>query len=120
MENLKFSYKPSPAFAQLAQEKTATEIWTFLCQGENVVRAETATFLKKPALEALGPVLQCRFDVFNEELVEKSVFDAHKKLAGNMMRQIMEHLGYEIDKTGVQVVNKTIFKTATRYVKRSE
>jgi hypothetical protein len=117
MQNLELTYQPSPAFAQLAQEKTAIKIWEFLCEGDNIIRAETATLLKKPALEALGPILHSSFDVFNEELVEKSVFDAHKKIAGNMMRQIMEHLGYVIDKTGVQVVNKTIFKTATRYKK---
>ena len=119
MDRLELLYKPSPAFIQLSQEETAIELWRFLCKKDNIIRVETASFLKKPALEALGPVLYKNFNVFNEELVEKSVFDAYKKLAGNMMRQIMEHLGYKIDKTGVQVVNKTIFKTATRYIKQS-
>lgn len=117
MKNIELTYQPSPALTQVAQEETAIKIWRFLCEGDNIIRAETATFLKKPALEALGPILHSSFDVFNENLVDKSVFDTHKKLSGSMMRQIMEHLGYVIDKTGVQVVNQTIFKTATRYKK---
>lgn len=117
MENLELTYKPSPTFVQLSQESTAVALWEFLCLGDNLIRAETATFLRKPALEALGPVLFESFDVFKEEKTDKSTFDKYKQLAGNMVRQIMEAKGYQLEKTGVQVVNKTIFKTAARYVK---
>lgn len=117
MGKLELTYKPSPTFVQLSQESTAVELWAFLCRGDNLVRAETATFLRKPVLEALGPVLLESFDVFNEKITDKSIFDKYKQLAGNMVRQIMEAKGYQLEKTGVQVVNKTIFKTAARYVK---
>lgn len=115
MENL--TYKPSPNFTQLSKEPTAKELWQFLCGRESLIRAETATFLRKPVLEALGPVLQETFEIFDEGKTDKATFDKYKQLAGSMVRQIMEAQGYKLEKTGVQVVNYTIFKTAARYVK---
>lgn len=37
------------------------EIWDFLADPENLIRMETATYLSRPAIEPLSPLLHERF-----------------------------------------------------------
>ncbi|MCL1095856.1 hypothetical protein [Shewanella kaireitica] len=115
MNKLDINYLPSPALTQLAKTPEAEELWKFLCSPENQIRMETATFLRKPALEPLSPHLRESFDFFRVESADKATFDRYKQLAGSMTKQVMAALGYEHEKGSVTVQRGDVFKTASRY-----
>ncbi len=115
MNKLNINYVPSSAFNQLAKTSEAEALWEFLCSQESQVRMETATFLRKPALEPLSPYLRESFDVFRVESADKATFDRYKQLAGSMTKQVMAALGYEHEKDSVTVLRGDVFKTASRY-----
>ncbi|QYJ74609.1 hypothetical protein [Shewanella sp. FJAT-52076] len=117
MDSLDIDYKPSPALNALSQTEEGRALWKYLCSPESLIRMETATYLRKPALEPFSPHLRNRFDFFRSEVTEKQLFDRYKQLAGSMARQIMEALGYEHEKDGVNVITGEVFKTASRYKK---
>ncbi|CAM3429042.1 hypothetical protein [Shewanella pealeana] len=116
MNNLDIHYTPSPALTQLAKTFEAELLWDFLCSPENQIRMETATFLRKPALEPLSPYLREKFEFFRVESADKATFDRFKQLAGSMTKQVMKELGYELEKNSVTVLRGGVFKTASRYV----
>lgn len=117
MRNLEIEYKPSPALNELAKTEEGKSLWQYLCSSESLIRMETATYLRKPALEPFSPHLRNRFEFFRAESTEKSLFDRYKQLAGSMTRQIMESLGYEHEKESVNILTGEVFKTASRYKK---
>lgn len=90
------------------------EIWDFLNHHENVIRMETATFLSRPAIEPLSPLLLQRFG----EGVRK---DRIKQMMGHMVRQIMEHNGYVLQQGNVKISSAdNIFARASRYARSNE
>lgn len=115
MNKLNINYVPSPALTQLAKTSEAESLWDFLCSPESQIRMETATFLRKPALEPLSPHLREHFEIFRVESADKATFDQYKQLAGSMTKQIMAVLGYEHEKSSVTVLRGDVFKTASRY-----
>jgi len=117
MKNLDIEYKPSSALNNLSQTEEAKALWEYLCSPESLIRMETATYLRKPALEPFSPHLRTKFEFFRAETTEKSSFDRYKQLAGSMTRQVMEALGYEHEKSSVNVLTGEVFKTASRYKK---
>jgi len=89
------------------------EIWEFLNVEEIVIRMETASYLTRPALEAIQPQLLERFD--KKEISKPR----YKQLMGIMAKQVMGNRGYMVAKSGVKIrVNEDLFKTATRYQKK--
>jgi len=100
------------AFSDLAETTLGTELWMFLNARESVIRLETTTFLKKPAVEGLQPQL---LDHFGEEIKK----DRCKQMIGRMVRQIMEHHGYFFDQSGVRIRSGLLFSSASRYCKRT-
>lgn len=102
-------YEPS-RFASTYETQNGIEIWSFLNQPENIVRMETATYLARPAAEALSPQLVERF---GESIAE----DRIKQMTGHMIRQILESRGYRVDRSNVRINRDgNIFSSATRYV----
>jgi hypothetical protein len=97
----------------LAETPLGREIWDFLKRPDNVVRMDTATLLERAAVEPLAPGLARRF---GREIAQ----DRLKQMIGHMTRQIMEALGYEIDRQGVLIRRECMFTTATRYRRRDE
>lgn len=100
----------SGSYTELAESKVGKDLWEFLNDRENVIRMETATLLKRPALEALQNLLVERF---GQEIQD----DRYKQMIGRMTRQIMEHAGYSLDQTGVRITSKILFTSAARYKK---
>lgn len=95
-------------FRALYETELGQELWLVLTRADNVIRMETATYLEQAAVEPLGPELLDRFSVcVNDERV--------KQMIGHMARQIMEHLGYEIDRPGLRIMREGLFTTAARY-----
>jgi hypothetical protein len=101
-------YRPE-RFSSTYDGTNGKEIWAFLIKLENMVRMETATYLSRPAAEALSPQL---FAEFGEEIK----LDRMKQMVGHMIRQIMESRGYQVDRGNVRISNPdNIFSSATRY-----
>ncbi len=95
-------------FRDLFETDLGQAIWVFMKRPENVVRMETATYLDRAAVEPLAPGL---LRMFGPEIAE----DRLKQLIGHMARQIMEAMGFELDRTGLRITRESMFSTAARY-----
>ncbi len=98
------------SFSNLADTSIGRELWLFLNTEEVLVRLDTTTFLKRPALEGLQPQL---LEKFGKEIKP----DRWKQMIGRMVRQIMERQGYILDQTGVRTRVGELFTSASRYRK---
>ncbi len=67
-------------------------LWTFLTRPDNIVRMETATSVDRAAVEALSDPLIAEFGI---EVDQREV----KQVIGHMVKQIMQSLGYEAERT---------------------
>lgn len=96
-------------FSTTFENEDGATIWAFLTDKDNVIRMETATFLSRPAIEPLSPLLVERFGsrISNDRL---------KQMMGHMVRQIMEQRGYRLQQGNVKISsNNNIFSRASRY-----
>ena len=84
------------------------ELWRFLRRPDNLVRMETATYLDRTAVEPLAPGL---LRIFGPEVAQ----DRIKQMIGHMVRQIMEAMGFRIDRQGLRITRESMFTVATRY-----
>ena len=100
-------------FRDLADEQLGKDIWAFLKHPDNLIRMETATFLERAAVEPLAPGLLRHFGT---EIAQ----DRLKQMIGHMTRQIMEAMGYEIDRQGLRITRESVFTSATRYRRSDE
>lgn len=98
------------SFSNIADTSIGRELWLFLNTEEVLVRLDTTTFLKRPALEGLQPQLLEKFG-------KKIKPDRWKQMIGRMVRQIMERQGYILDQTGVRTRVGELFTSASRYRK---
>lgn len=98
------------SFADLADTEMGLAIWEFLNADEIFIRMETATYLRRPALEGLQPQLLAQFG-------DKIKNDRCKQMMGRMTRQIMEGHGYSLDMPGVRITGGELFSSAARYKK---
>jgi len=100
----------SGSFKDLANTAIGEALWEFLNTPNSLIKMETATQLKRPALEAVQLDLIELFDSIIKQ-------DRYKQMIGRMARQIMENLGYSMDQSGVRITSKILFSSATRYKK---
>ncbi len=106
-------YQPG-RFSGTYATANGAEIWRFLNQVDNVIRMETATYLSRPAAEALSPHLLQQFGSAVKE-------DRIKQMTGHMIRQILESRGYRMARSNVRITREgNIFTSATRYVAADE
>jgi hypothetical protein len=98
------------SFSDIAKTALGKGLWEFLNSEETIIRLETATYLKRPALEGVQPQLLAKF---GDEIRP----DRWKQMIGRMTRQIMEHQGYSLDQAGVRVSVSDLFTSAARYKK---
>jgi hypothetical protein len=102
------SYLPQQ-YAELFETRLGQEIWIFLSEPDTILRMETATYLNRPAMEAVIPSFRLRFGsvAFDDQV---------KRMTGHMVRQVMEANGYELDRMGVRITAADKgFTTAARY-----
>ncbi len=99
-------------FIKLAESNLGKQLWNFLNEHDNLIRMETATDLKKPAVRALTNQLLSRF---GEQVKEMRV----KQMIGHMVKHIMKEREYEVDQRDV-LVNDGLFNKASRYRKNDE
>lgn len=95
-------------FSDLADTEIGRALWDFLKHRDNLVRMETATILERAAVEPLAAPLV-------EEFGDQVGDDRTKQMLGHMVRQIMEGLGYEIDRTGLRITRPSLFTSGAGY-----
>jgi len=96
------------SFSDIANTSLGRKVWSFLHRDETVIRLETATYLRRPALEAVQRELLAEF---GDEIRP----DRWKQMIGRMTRQIMESKGYSLDRSGVRIRDGELFTSAARY-----
>jgi hypothetical protein len=89
------------------------ELWSWLLNPSSLYRMETASFLERPAVEALAPLL---IEKFGDAIKQDRV----KQMTGSMIRQIMESRGYQLDRQHVPIPPKRrlVFSSGSRYKKK--
>ncbi len=103
-------YRPDK-FAMTFKDEGGQAIWNFLNERENVLRMETASYLGRPAIEALSPMLLQRFGPSIKRV-------RLKQMIGHMVRQIMEARSYRLDRSTVKITRiGNMFASGSRYVK---
>ena len=96
-------------FRSLANTCLGKELWIFLNDDIIVVGMKTATYLSKPAVSGIEEML---LDKFKEEVLDDRV----KQMIGHMVRQIMEAIGYVVEKRNV-IIGYGLFSKGTRYTR---
>ena len=91
------------------------DIWTFLKTRESLIKMETATYLKKPAVTALQKDLINNFPLKNHVKLTR-----FKQLIGAMVRDILFDHGYVIEQHEITVNPSDLFVKASRYKKLVE
>jgi hypothetical protein len=89
----------------------ADDLWNFLNAKESLIRFDTATFLRRPALQALQLQL---LETFAPKRIKE---DRIKQMMGRMVRQIMERNGYRLEQTNVRITDGLLFSSAARYTR---
>ena len=90
------------------------ELWAFLNEHDNLIRLETASDLRAPAVEGVVRPLLRHFD--RNILIEKRV----KRFIGFITKQIMLSRGFELESSNVRVGTGNLFTKASRYQRRRE
>jgi hypothetical protein len=95
-------------FRDVFETELGAGVWEFLIRPDNVIRMETASFLERAAVEPLAPGLVAEFgpDIAQDRI---------KQMIGHMVRQIMEAVGYEIDRPGLRITRESLFSSGARY-----
>ena len=96
-------------FKKLAETELGKNLWNFLNEHDNIIRMETASELKKPAVRALTTRLLKRF---GDEIRNLRV----KQMIGHMVKQILIERGFEVEQRNV-LVDDGLFNKASRYKK---
>lgn len=107
LPNIDVKYDPQN-FRDLFETELGAGLWKFLIRPDNVIRMETASFLERAAVEPLAPGLVAEFgpDIAQDRI---------KQMAGHMVRQIMEAVGYEVDRPGLRITRQSLFSSGARY-----
>jgi hypothetical protein len=82
-------------------------LWAFLTRPDNIVRMETATSLDRAVVEALSDPLIAEFGI---EIDQREV----KQVIGHMVKQIMEPLGYEAERT-LRITRPSLFTSGLAF-----
>lgn len=89
------AYRPD-RFAATYRQYDGERLWRWLNQPRQIEIMETASYLRRPAVEALSPHLQQAFGTLIGALVVR-------QMVGHMVRQIMESRGHAVDRANVRI-----------------
>jgi hypothetical protein len=106
-------YRPDQ-FSDISDSEFAGRLWRFLTRSDILLRMDTATYLRRPACEAIQEEL---IDEFKEFQHNSQKTTRYKQMCGHMVRQIMEQKEYVIDSQRIPLRVGSLFRTATRYKK---
>lgn len=100
-------YQPGH-FVDVGNTDFGRALWRWMRRVDNVTRMETATQFEQPAVEPLGRYLAAEFGAEVSQ-------DRVKQCIGHMARQIMEAIGYPLEKADHRIARNPLFTTAARY-----
>jgi hypothetical protein len=80
----------------------------FVRRHDNVIRMETAVSLGRAPVEALSDQL---IHEFGKEIAHPRI----RQFIGQLVRQVMEHIGYEADRGSLRITRLNVFSSGTRY-----
>ncbi|OYU75146.1 MAG: hypothetical protein CFE32_15370 [Alphaproteobacteria bacterium PA3] len=111
-QSVEVKYDPQN-FRDVFETELGASVWDFLIRPDNVIRMETASFLERAAVEPLAPGLVAEFgpDIAQDRI---------KQMIGHMVRQIMEAVGYEIDRPGLRITRESLFSSGARYQPKNQ
>jgi hypothetical protein len=112
-------YRPDK-FSDIGDSAFGVSLWKFLTSPDILLRMDTATYLRRPACEAIQDELLDKFKEFRPQknnTSKKPKLMRYKQMCGHMVRQIMEQRGYVLDSQRIPLRVGTLFRTATRYKK---
>jgi hypothetical protein len=95
-------------FLNYYNERLGKDLWAFLNDHDSIVRMETASLLRRPAVEPLSELLIQKFG-------KKVREDIIKQMIGHMVRQIMERRGFKLEAKNIAIRFGTLFSRAARY-----
>ena len=107
-------YKPNK-FSDISESDFGVRLWNFLTTSDILLRMDTATYLRRPACEAIQDELINEFKEFRFREGDNSKLIRYKQMCGHMVRQIMEQRGYILDSQRIPLRVGNLFRTATRY-----
>jgi hypothetical protein len=96
-----------------AADRLVPAIWDFLRRPDNLLRMETASRLGRSPLEAVSAEL---IHEFGTSINLPSV----KQMIGRMVRQIMEALGYEIERKSLRITRPCLFSSGATYLRKGQ
>ena len=99
-------------FLDVAATSMGQELWALLNTTRAIDCMKTTTYLGRPAVEGLQPLL---LEKFSKSVID----DRYKQMIGKMVRQIIEREGYTLDQSGVRTRTPDIFLSGSRYKKSS-
>lgn len=114
-------------FKALYADEQGRAIWNYLNTEKSVIRMEAVSDVGKPAVLAVeeGLLNECgvkergKHDSNQAKSDEDKRNDRIKQMIGAMVRQVMEHHGYQLHANNVKIPNSKIFYSAASYRKSS-
>lgn len=104
------NYRPDK-FEKVFANFEGAQFWEWLNQDDVVAMMQTASYLRRPAVEPLSPLLQ---NAFGPLISVVKV----RQMVGHMVRQILEARGYHLDRSNVRISRKAnIFNFGSAYTK---
>ena len=88
-------YRPDK-FNSIFTRFDGARLWAWLHRAEVVAMMETASYLRRPAVEPLSPLLE-------QEFADQIAMVKVRQMVGHMIRQILEPRGYMLDRSNVQI-----------------
>ncbi len=102
-------YRPDH-FAKTYKTHNGPSIWQWLHTPEVVQIMEVASYLRRPAVEALSPYLIAQFGA-------RMRSNSMKQMVGHMVRQVLEQRGYRLDRSNMRIRRPgNIFFSGSAYV----
>ncbi len=87
------------------------QFWTWLHQANILLIMETASYLRRPAIEGISPLLE---EAFPNMLHRVKL----RQMIGHMVRQILEARGYHLDRANVRIrLSGNVFRYGSAYQK---
>lgn len=104
------TYRPDK-FAHAYEKLNGQKYWSWLQQRHVVQIMEAACYLRRPAIEAISPMLK---DAFPDVLFTLTL----RQMIGHMVRQILEARGFHLKRANVRISQKdNVFRFGSAYVK---
>ena len=92
------TYRPD-SFEKTFAYHNGAKIWEWLQSDQAVAQMETASYLRRPAVEPLSPQLK---RLFEEQILSLKA----RQMIGHMVRQILEARGFHLSRANVRITRK--------------